>query len=297
MKILIIGSEGFIGNHCVEYFQSKSNAIFGCDLLDLKGASYNYFKISRFAPNFDEIFMNYMFDVCINAAGSGSVPLSIEHPYADFEANSIDTFKLLEAIRLYNKHCKYVNISSAAVYGNPHKLPVNENDSIQPLSPYGWHKYYAELICKEYHTLYNIPTFSMRPFSVYGPGLKKQLFWDIYQKALNSKQLNLFGTGKESRDFIYITDLINCIDLILNEGSNNGEVYNAASGIEITIEEAAYCFVKHFDSSIKVGFTGNLREGDPNNWLADITAIKNIGYNPIVSLEEGLKKYCLWLKT
>ena len=296
MRILIIGSEGFIGRHCILFFQSHNHQVYGCDLQDLKAPNYSYFKISRLAPGFDDIFRVNQFDICINAAGSGSVPVSIANPYGDFEANTIDTFKILESVRLYNPSCKYVNISSAAVYGNPKQLPISETDELQPLSPYGWHKFYSELICREYSSLYNIRTCSLRPFSVYGPGLKKQIFWDIYQKIALSNDLTLFGTGLESRDFIYITDLIDCIALVVDKEVMNGEAYNAASGIEHTIEEVTTNFVRYLKPGVKVNFNGEHRQGDPNNWRADIGKLTKIGFNPQTSLEQGLKNYAQWLE-
>ena len=296
MKILIIGSEGFIGKSCLLFFQNSGHEIHGCDLQDLMNTDYPYYKISRLTPGFDNIFNKNSFDVCINAAGSGSVPLSITNPSSDFEANTIDTFKILETIRVYNTSCKYVNMSSAAVYGNPQGLPIHEDSRIQPLSPYGWHKFYSELICREFNTLYGIATCSVRPFSVYGPGLKKQLFYDIYKKTLDcTNVLTLFGTGQESRDFIYISDLISCIALIIEKGAIQGEVYNAASGQETTIDVAASTFVKFINPAIQVKFNGEQRIGDPNNWCADISLLKNIGFKSKISLDQGLQNYAEWI--
>lgn len=296
MKILVLGSEGFIGRHCISYFQQKGDELYGCDLLDLKVLTYTYFKISRLSPGFDDIFIGTDFDVCINAAGSGSVPYSVNHPYADFEANTIDTFKLLDTIRLQNPSCKYINISSAAVYGNPQILPTNEDHLLKPLSPYGWHKYYGELICREYNQLYSIPNISVRPFSVFGPGLKKQLFWDLYQKSIRSDEIELFGTGTETRDFIYIGDLVHCLHLIIDNAVFDGSVYNLANGKATTIQNIAETFYSLLNPKLKIKFNGKSRAGDPNFWEADISRITSLGYQQTVSLEQGLLNYVLWLK-
>jgi len=96
----------------------------------------------------------------------------------------------------FNNKCKYLHISSAAVYGNPKQLPVKETDNCQPLSPYGWHKWMSELICQEYFRLYNIRSLIVRPFSVYGPGLRKQLFWDLYGKAFGKNSSRFIRYGK-----------------------------------------------------------------------------------------------------
>jgi UDP-glucose 4-epimerase len=173
MKLLLIGSEGFIGRHCVQYFLNKQWEVTGCDLVDYTSASYTYFKISRLQPSYEPVFEDATYDVCINAAGNGSVPVSIAHPLTDFEANCYDVVRVLELLRTKNPSCKYIHFSSAAVYGNPVQLPVAETDRLSPLSPYGWHKLIAEQLCQEYHRLYNLPVVILRPFSVYGTCIRR----------------------------------------------------------------------------------------------------------------------------
>src|ERR1017187_1769973 len=144
---------------------------------------YHYYKVSRLSPEFEELMQQIKFNICINAAGTGNVPYSMTHPVSDFEANSLDTIRSLDGIRRYQPGCKYLHISSAAVYGNQQKLPIGEDDKLHPLSPYGWHKVVAEQICKEFTQIYKVNTAIVRPFSVFGIGLKKQLIWDLLQKV------------------------------------------------------------------------------------------------------------------
>jgi len=298
MKVLIIGSEGFIGHNCVVYFQQLGWEIYGCDLVDYPRGAYNYTKLSRLQPSFDEVFSKTIYDVCINTAGNGSVPVSIEHPLTDFDANCTDVIRILELIRLKNKDCKYLHLSSAAVYGDPQKLPITENDEPRPISPYGFHKQVSELLCKEYQQLYKIPIAIVRPFSIYGPGLRKQLFWDLYQKCKpQPSELLLWGTGNESRDFIYITDLIVALHLILERSAMKGHIYNLANGTEITTRQAAQAFLDSYDGSISLHFNGEKRIGDPINWKADITEIQNLGYSAKVNLDAGVSEYVNWLKS
>src|SRR4051812_45261160 len=108
-RILVIGSEGFIGKGIVEKLLQHNYEITGADLLEVNPVDYGYYKISRLQPEFDFIFQADQFDYCINAAGSGNVPLSIVEPHRDFDANVNDTFKLLNAIKLHNKGCKYIH--------------------------------------------------------------------------------------------------------------------------------------------------------------------------------------------
>jgi dTDP-glucose 4,6-dehydratase/UDP-glucose 4-epimerase len=136
----------------------------------------------------------------------------------------------------------------------------------------------------------------LRIFSVYGENLKKQLFWDIYQKTLRSKNIELFGTGYETRDFIYIQDLMQAIDCIIAKGIFNGEAINVSSGIETTIKDAAGIFCAALNSETTVAFNKQTKPGDPLNWKADISLLTRLGFKSNTSIETGLKNTGEWLK-
>lgn len=293
-----MGSEGFIGSHVIKYLKDRGWELFGCDLYDVPTQDYRYTKISRLSPEWEEIIVSTPFDVCVNAAGSGSVPYSITHPFNDFESNAIDTMRILDYIRRHRPSCKYLHISSAAVYGNPVALPVREDAPAEPLSPYGWHKLIAEQLCYEYTEFFHLKTAIIRPFSVYGPGLHKQLFWDTYQKYLSGNgTIELWGTGRESRDFVYIEDLAQAIFCILERAPMNGEIYNIASGEETTIQEAIDLFLGFFDRPCISRFNQKVREGDPLNWRADIGKITSLEFRSAVPIREGLKRTCQWMQS
>ena len=294
MKILIIGSEGFIGGHARASF-SKTHEVWGADVLKTdKKEKYHQLELQN--TDFDYIFEHQKFDVCINASGNGSVPISLNRPVFDFELNVTNTIKILDAIRIHNPECKFINMSSAAVYGNPAILPIKESVDLKPLSPYGWHKLYSEQICKEYYYLYNLQTINLRLFSVYGEYLRKQLFWDTYQKCLRSNEVELFGSGNETRDFIYIQDLLNAILCIIEKGLFNGEAVNIASGVQTTIAEATKIFCQAINPEIVVKFNKIVKPGDPLNWLADIEVLKSFGYVQKVDIVDGLFNTVKWLQ-
>ena len=297
MKILVLGSEGFIGSHCVSYFIAKRHAVYGLDLFEQPTQSYRYTKVSRLSPELEELFSSQNFDAVINASGSGNVPYSMTHPVIDFEANSLDTIRVLDTIRKYQPACRYIHISSAAVYGNPNQLPIYENDASMPLSPYGWHKLISEQLCHEYSSLYAVRLAVVRPFSVYGIGLKKQLFWDLYNKIIHSSgAIELHGTGQESRDFIHVEDLITAIDLIITKGSMQGEVYNVASGVETTIQHAVQLFIETLKSPVEYHFNGRVRAGDPLNWRADVSKLQSLNFKTTYTLPTGLAQVSAWLQ-
>ena len=294
MNILIIGSKGFIGSHCVDYF-SREHEVWGCDVV-LDYNTPRYISIDSVDSDFLEIFQSRQFDVCINCSGAANVPFSLEKPFNDFKLNALNVFKLLEAIRLHAPECKFITMSSAAVYGNPESLPIVENQKRMPVSPYGFHKVMAEMICEEYSRFWGVKTCCLRIFSAYGPRLKKQLFWDLYHKIKDQEEPTLWGTGRESRDFIYISDIVRIIDLAIHHSQFDGEVVNVANGKQITIAEVADTVRMVMGTTKPIKFNRAERKGDPINWEADISIIKGWGYATQVELETGIKSYVKWVK-
>lgn len=294
MKILIVGSKGFIGSHCFDYF-SKKHDVWGCDVV-LDYNSKRYIPIDSVDSDFLEIFKDHKFDVCINCSGAANVPFSLDKPFNDFKLNTLNVFKMLEAIRIYAPDCKFITMSSAAVYGNPKSLPILEEDAGDPISPYGCHKMMAEMICKEYSKHWGIKTCCLRIFSAYGPRLRKQLFWDLYHKIENESHPTLWGTGNESRDFIFISDIVNIIELAIENSTFDGQMVNVANGKQITIREVAECVKRIIGTDKEIEFNNKTREGDPLNWEADCTVINSWGYTSGVDLYQGVFEYIKWIK-
>jgi UDP-glucose 4-epimerase len=291
LKLLIIGSGGFIGRHVYDYF-SRAHEVVGCDVFQTD--QKNFYLITD--SSFDFVFSSEDIDVCINCSGNGNVSLSIENPDYDYALNTRNVFILLNALRTYSPTTKLINLSSAAVYGNPKTLPVTEAHEVNPLSPYGWNKYQSEVLMQEYFAMHEIPSLSLRVFSVYGEGLRKQLFWDTYQKYLqNSKEIILFGDGTESRDFIYVEDLCLSLDKVIQHAVFNGTVINVASGIETTIKDAVTMFMAAVDSNCKLTFNQVSKPGDPKNWRADITQLKKFGFAPVHSFQDSIQRVAEWV--
>lgn len=297
-SVLILGCNGFIGTHLVNYFLMQSYVVSGCDLKLPSNDGFKYHQLSKDGLGLHEIFQSESFDYCINAAGNGNINLSILNPEDDFNANVQFTLLVLECIRIYSPECKFIQISSAAVYGNPEKIPVVEQDRLNPISPYGWHKLFSEMLCKEYFELYHLKSVILRPFSVYGPGLKKQLLWDVFTKVKeNESHIELWGTGEETRDFLYIDDLVRSIWMIIQHAPMHAEVYNIGYGQMTKISHAVQLLLKFLDKKNEVNYNGITRIGNPNKWQSDISKIKSIGFFPEVNLEKGLLSLANWLKS
>lgn len=293
MNILIIGCNGFIGSHTFRYFTEKSYEVTGCDITQVSNKS---FLLLSDLSNLNLLLQNNKFDACINASGSSTVGFSIQNQDQDYVLNFKNVQTILEGLIKYQPHCKFINLSSAAVYGNPEQLPIKEDAPAKPISPYGKHKLLSEQLMKDFTKQFHCKALSLRVFSVYGPGLKKQLFWDIYQKSKQNNTIELFGTGDETRDFIFIDDLMKALEIIILKANFDGSVINVASGKAITIEQAANTFIKCLGSNLNLNFNGISKQADPVFWQADISRLQKLGFEANIDIEKGLKKYALWLQ-
>jgi UDP-glucose 4-epimerase len=218
----------------------------------------------------------------------------MESPAADFQGNATLTFEMLDVLRQHAPGCRFLLLSSAAVYGNPATLPVSEDHPIAPLSPYGYHKRQAELLCEEFSRIYGLPTASARIFSAYGPGLRRQVVWDVCEKVLTTGRLTLHGTGSESRDFIHAADIARALCMVAEKAPCEGEIYNLASGRAVTIDELATLLLEALDSRVVPVFNGTATPGDPLHWRADMTKLSTLGFAPAISLEQGVRAVAAW---
>ena len=142
MNILIIGSEGFIGSNLNRNFQAKGNSITALDIIEKKTDNIDYFNITH--TTLREIFTLKQYDIAIFCAGNANVQKSFSAIDYDFLSNTKFVHDILFHIKDYQKNCKFLHISSAAVYGNPTQIPIAEHAPKKPISPYGFHKYQAE---------------------------------------------------------------------------------------------------------------------------------------------------------
>lgn len=297
MRIFILGSDGFIGSNAVKYFNQRGYEVYKSDITLKQEENYLPFYPERL--NFDELLSIINPDIFLNATGAANVQFSFQQPALDYTLNVANVYWMLEALRKEAPACRFINLSSAAVYGNPARLPIAETENVNPLSPYGWHKLYSEQVCREFHLYFSISSVSLRIFSAYGPGLRKQLFWDLYQKLSKpgAEKIELFGTGAESRDFIHVWDIARAIECVIQQGKFTGEAINIASGEETTIANAVNIFRNMTAPGAEIRFNGAEKKGDPRNWRADISHLRALGFEPAISVTEGLRGYREWLKS
>lgn len=298
MRVLITGINGFIGYHVAQKYAKMGHEVIGLDKNSTNDA-YKTYAVDMLNSDLPALLTEIAPNLIIHCAGLANVSYSLQYPDEDFMANTYMVYHFLESMRKAGLgNCRFLFLSSAAVYGQPVKLPVCEEDTQCPMSPYALHKKMAEEICTYYITQYQFDIRILRIFSTYGPGLKKQVFWDMHQKLARTGKLELFGTGNESRDYIYIDDLTEAICLIAADERNDYFVWNVANGTEVTIREIAEIFVdiKGIPRD-KVLFNGAVREGDPMNWCANIDRLVQLGYKQKVSIVDGVKAYVDWVKS
>jgi UDP-glucose 4-epimerase len=298
--VMVTGVAGFLGQHVARHFNAHDWQVAGFDVVPpekvhLPEVAYRQLQLpaASLAKTLGELAPK----VCIHCAGCASVGLSMDDPASDFSGNTVLVFELLEALRRHAPGCRFILLSSAAVYGDPASLPVTENHAVRPLSPYGYHKRQAELLCEEFSRIYGLQTLAVRIFSAYGPGLRRQVVWDICEKVLKTGQLNLRGTGQESRDFIHAGDIARGLRVVAENAPAEGELYNLASGREVTITELAELLLRALDSKVKASFDGLPTPGNPLRWRADISKIASLGFAPTISFEQGIAEVTAWAKS
>ena len=257
---------------------------------------YQYKKLILPSPELAQLIQQVKPQVCIHCVGRASVALSVSQPHEDFNASVCVTFDLLNALRLYAPECRLIYLSSAAVYGNPQQLPIKEDYTPNPISPYGFHKLICEKLCAEFSEVYGVQTAIARIFSAYGTGLKRQVIWDISRKVIRESILRLHGTGSESRDFIHVKDVARAIFCLSENSLGRADVYNIASGQETTIKDLAELIISEAGRSMEIEFDGVVPTGNPINWRADIGRSLKIGYDPKISIKHGLSSYVQWCK-
>ncbi len=294
MKALVLGSGGFIGSHVARVLANAGYIVGKADIRTCDDAGV--LRLDPERPDFTDLFRRAQPDVCINCTGAASVPASFADPARDFLLNTVRVAQMLEALRQVAPGTRFIHLSSAAVYGNPEQLPIPENAVLRPLSPYGWHKLQAEDVCREYAEIHGLPTLSVRIFSAFGPGLRKQLFWDAYQKARGATSIRMFGTGTETRDFVFVEDVAAALDTLIRNATFDGRAVNVARGEAVSVGRAIATLLDALEWRLEVVFNGEARVGDPTHWQADVTCLQRLGFTPAYTIEAGLERVAAWMQ-
>lgn len=298
MKVLVTGAHGFVGRNAALQFKQNGCNVTGIGLGRWAEESFRDFGIDAWIEadlTLDSLRkLKADFDVIVHCAGSSSVGFSLSSPMEDFQKTVDTTLYVLEYMRLHVKDCRLIYPSSAAVYGAKDDRPISEDDAISPVSPYGYHKMMAEELCESYSENFDLKVAIIRFFSLYGSGLKKQLLWDACNKfSAGTREVDFYGTGEETRDWMHIEDAVRLMQRI-SRSEEKFNIFNGGAGKRVTVREILELTAKEFGNNQTILFNGTAKKGDPRFYLADMSRAGALNWKAKVSLEEGIKDYVRW---
>ena len=294
MKAIVTGGAGFIGSHMVDLLVKEKFELLVIDNLINgrveninKSSNVKFLKadISDYSVSFDEYFEDV--DYVFHFAAMADIVPSINNPLLYHKANVDGTINILEAAKKSKNLKKFVYAASSSCYGIPDNYPTLETSSIKPEYPYAHTKRIGEEYVLHWGQVYKLPVVSMRFFNVYGPrhrtsGTYGAVFGVFLAQLLNNKPLTIVGDGEQTRDFTFVTDVVdacytaaksNITNEIFNVGSDN--TYSINYLVELLGGEKVYI---------------PKRPGEPDCTYADISKIKKmLNWAPKVSFEEGVK--------
>jgi len=298
-RIMITGVTGFIGRELAVEGMARGYSIFGIgsdsgtEVMPAGLAGEAAMRLPD--AELVQLVNEFQPDVLFHCAGSALPAKSFTSPSHDFQCAVPVVQHLLEAVRRSAPVAHIVLLSSAAVYGQPVALPISEDVASAPVSPYGFHKWLGEILAREYAEIYGMRISSARIFSAYGPRLTKQVVWDSIRKLASAGVAEFPGTGAETRDFIFIDDLVDALYRISGLERTGHEVVNVASGTETSISEVVVEVARQM--GVPAGrwrFSGQNLVASPSHWRADISRIRSLGFVPNVSFAEGVRRTVEW---
>jgi dTDP-glucose 4,6-dehydratase len=307
MRLLVTGGLGFIGSNFIRYVLSKywEVEVVNLDkmgmgsnpknLEDLEGDErYRFVKgdlldfdlVSRLVREVDAV---------VNFAAETHVDRSIANPRAFLESNTVGTFNLLEAARLNNPRLRIVHVSTDEVYSDILVGSYKEEDRLKPSSPYAASKAAADMFCLAYHRTYGLDVVVTRCTNNFGPyQFPEKLIPKTIIRASLGMKVPIYGTGRNVRDWIYVLDHCEALDLVLERG-RSGEIYNISSGDELdnlTLVKKILRIMGKDEGLIE--FVED-RPGHDVRYSLDSSKIRReLGWRPRRSLEEALKETVEW---
>ena len=322
MNILVTGGAGFIGANFIKHMLSKYDyTIVNLDLLTYAGNLNNLSEVSK-KPDYHfvkgdigdqelvkELFQDYDIQTVINFAAESHVDRSIEDPSIFFRTNVLGTETLLEVAKKYwqvnpldktckkfKKGAKFIQISTDEVYGTLDKEGYfTEETNLAPNSPYSASKASADMIVRAYHVTYGLPTMITRCSNNYGPyQYPEKLIPLIFDKALKSQPIPIYGDGKQVRDWLHVEDHCMAIDTVLHKGEN-GEVYNIGGNNEKQNIEIVKLILGFLNKSEDLIENVEDRLGHDKRYEIDNSKIsKDLGWSPSYTFVEGIQMTIEW---
>lgn len=308
---IVTGVAGFIGSNLAQKLLEQGDQVIGIDQFNdyydpsLKRknahilAKYPEFKLIEAdiqALDWRQLLQGV--EVLFHQAAQAGVRASWGDGFRQYTERNINATQIiLEAAKETPSLQRMVFASTSSVYGNAETMPTPETLCPQPVSPYGITKLAAERLCWLYHQNFNVPVTALRYFTVYGPRQRPDMaFHKFFQAAIAGKPIGIYGDGKQTRDFTFISDAVaaNLAAAVVPEAV--GEVFNIGGGSRVVLLDVLDTMEKVIGKPIERLHQG-LARGDARHTAADVTKARTIlGYNPQVSLAEGLAQEWQWIQ-
>ncbi|MCG9884174.1 MAG: NAD-dependent epimerase/dehydratase family protein [Cyanobacteria bacterium] len=310
--VIVTGVGGFIGSHLAEALLDRGDRVIGIDHFnDYYDPTFKRRNVSgllgrdRFTLLEEDIqtldwptLLNGVSEIYHQAAQAG-VRASWGSGFRDYtERNLNATQIILEAAKSAPDLQRLVYASTSSVYGNAETMPTPETLCPQPVSPYGITKLAAERLCWLYHQNFNVPVTALRYFTVYGPRQRPDMaFHKFFKAVLDDRAIPIYGDGQQTRDFTFIADAVAANLLAGAVPEAIGQVFNIGGGSRVVLMEVLATMEAIVGQPIKKDFQGNAM-GDARHTSADVTKARSIlGYDPQVSLADGLAQEWEWVKS
>lgn len=301
MKFLVTGGAGFIGSNIVEELLKRGFSVRALDNFST-GKRENLRPFEKDVELIEGDIRSYHtvnqavkgIDIILHQAALPSVPRSINDPLTTNDVSVTGTLNLLEAARDH-KVKRIVYASSSSVYGDNPELPKHEDMMPNPLSPYAVSKLASEKYCQVFGKLYNIETVVLRYFNVFGPRQDPNSQYSavipkFIKILMNDKQPTIHGDGTHSRDFTYVSNVVEGNILAATNDVETGLVMNCACHGQVTLNELVNELNVLLGKNIKPIY-GERKPGDIKHSFANINLItKKLNYKPLVDFKEGLKR-------
>jgi len=303
--IVVTGGAGFIGYHTVKRLTEEGLDVSVIDNLhnataleELKKHGVKLYIADIRNLGELKILMRDA-EAVLHLAALIDVEDSFRNPYLYHQVNVCGTVNILEVARTYGSIDKVILASSAAVYGEPDRVPISENTPLRPISPYGLSKVIAERYCKMYHELYGLNVLILRYFNVYGEYQSSEyagVITKFIERLLEHKPPIVYGDGRQTRDFVYVSDVVSANLLALKSKVDFG-IFNIGTGRAVSINELATMLMEMVGLRLKPVYLPP-RPGDIPHSVADISRAREVlKYYPKVNLRNGLRRVLEWYKS
>lgn len=309
--ILVTGCAGFIGSHLCERLLKEGFQVTGIDNFDpfysrdIKNKnlsifnsdkSFQFIEIDIRSAEFRDLLLDIKPEVVVHLAAMAGVRPSIDDPRKYLDVNVHGTLNILEAIKSYSIE-NFVFASSSSVYGGNIKIPYSEEDRVDnPVSPYAATKKMCELMIYNYHHLYSIPSSLHRFFTVYGPRQRPEMAIHKFVRAIyNHEPVPLFGDGSSSRDYTFISDIVDGLISSIQKPQSY-EIFNLGNSYTITLSGLIDLLEKVTGVPVKREYYP-FQPGDVMKTWSDISKSKKmLSYDPQVPIEKGIEKFVQWYR-